>query len=162
MLRQSALLGLLLLAGCASHGTTPTPSPVVRQDDVRRVLSALADDSMEGRRTASPGELRAARFVVSEMKAIGLTPAGDSGFIQRVPLAAVEGRRGGEGYRLQDSRAGPAAGARDTTSSGSCPAVTPPSATSTSSSMPTSTTSAWAGHSRATRSTTAPMTMPRA
>jgi hypothetical protein len=106
MLPRSALAGLLLLAGCASHGTTPTPSPVVRQDDVRRVLSALADDSMEGRRTASPGELRAARFVVSEMKAIGLTPAGDSGFIQRVPLAAVEGRRGGEGYRLQDSRAG--------------------------------------------------------
>ncbi|HET7603407.1 MAG TPA: M20/M25/M40 family metallo-hydrolase [Gemmatimonadales bacterium] len=106
MLPRSVLAGLVLLAGCTSHGTTPTPSRLVRQDEVRRVLSALADDSMEGRRTASPGELRAARFVVSEMKAIGLTPAGDSGFIQRVPLAAVEGRRGGEGFRLQDSWAG--------------------------------------------------------
>ena len=70
---------------------------------MRRVLSALADDSMEGRRTASPGELRAARFIVSEMQAIGLAPAGDSGFVQRVPLVAVAGRRGSEGYRLQDS-----------------------------------------------------------
>ena len=106
MLRQSALLGLLLFAGCASQGVTPTPVPAVRESDVRRVLSALADDSMEGRRTASAGELRAARFIASEMKAIGLTPAGDSGFIQRVPLAAVEGRRGGEGYRVQQSWAG--------------------------------------------------------
>lgn len=101
-----AFVGLFLLAGCASRGVMPAPIATVREADVRRVLSALADDSMEGRRTASAGELRAARFVVSEMKAIGLTPAGDSGFIQRVPLAAVAGRRGSEGYRLQSSWAG--------------------------------------------------------
>jgi hypothetical protein len=109
MVRRSAhlaLAGLVLLAGCASRSVTPAPVPSVHEGDVHRVLSALADDSMEGRRTASAGELRAARFIASEMKAIGLSPAGDSGFIQRVPLAAVAGRRGGEGYRLQESWAG--------------------------------------------------------
>lgn len=108
MQRQAhlALAGLILLAGCMNHSATPAPAPRVREADVRRVLSALADDSMEGRRTASAGELRAARFIASEMKATGLTPAGDSGFVQRVPLAAITGRRGGEAYRLQDSWAG--------------------------------------------------------
>lgn len=100
------LAGLILLAGCASRRGMPAPAASGSEADVRRVLSALAEDSMEGRRTASAGELRAARFVVLEMKAIGLTPAGDSGFIQRVPLATVAGRRGGEGFRLQDSWSG--------------------------------------------------------
>jgi len=107
MIRSASLaasIGLALAAACS----TPSPAPVgaMQQADVRRLLSALADDSMEGRRTASPGELRAARVIAAEMQRIGLRPAGDSGFLQRVPLAAVAGRSGGEGFRLQASWAG--------------------------------------------------------
>ncbi len=60
----------------------PTTSPA----DVRRILSALADDSMEGRASGTRGAQRAARYIGGEMKKIGLEPLGDSGFFQKVPL----------------------------------------------------------------------------
>jgi hypothetical protein len=63
------------------------PAPDARDHaNVERLERALADDSMEGRGTATPGGERAARFLVREMKKIGLKPGGDSGFLQRVPL----------------------------------------------------------------------------
>ena len=61
----------------------------VTDADVRRALYALADDSMQGRFTASPGGARAARYIAGRMKEIGLKPAGDSGYFQRVPVAIV-------------------------------------------------------------------------
>jgi Zn-dependent M28 family amino/carboxypeptidase len=65
-------------------------TPIGRSADVRRMESALADDSMEGRLTGSAGGTRAARFIAGEMKAIGLRPMGDSGYYQRVPVAATD------------------------------------------------------------------------
>jgi len=55
---------------------------------VLSLVSALADDSMQGRGTATPGGDRAARFIADRMREYGLVPAGDSGWFQRVPLAA--------------------------------------------------------------------------
>lgn len=52
---------------------------------VRRELAALADDSMEGRGTATAGGARAARFIAAELERAGIAPAGDSGYFQRVP-----------------------------------------------------------------------------
>ncbi len=51
------------------------------------LLSALADDSMEGRGTGTRGSMRAARFIAARMQESGLQPAGDSGYFQRIPLA---------------------------------------------------------------------------
>ncbi len=59
---------------------------------VHTLLRALSADSMEGRRTASPGYRRAALLVAQEMSRLGLTAGGDSGFYQRVPLIQ-SGRR---------------------------------------------------------------------
>ena len=42
---------------------------------------------MEGRATATRGYARAAALVAREMQRIGLEPAGDSGYFQRVPMA---------------------------------------------------------------------------
>ena len=63
--------------------------------DVRRLLGALAHDSMEGRGTGARGSERAARFIAGELARYGVRPAGDSGYYQRVPVAWVErdGRR---------------------------------------------------------------------
>lgn len=66
-------------AGPAAGNVTPL--------DVCHLLSALADDSMEGRGTGTAGGAKAARFIAEQMRAAGLEPAGDSGFFQRVPLA---------------------------------------------------------------------------
>lgn len=87
-LRKAALL--LLLAACAK--TTPAPAPAIELNDalmpprLRTLLGVIAADSMEGRRAGSRGYLRAATFVAAEMRRLGLTAAGDSGFFQRVPV----------------------------------------------------------------------------
>ena len=62
----------------AQRTTTPASA--------RRILSALADDSMEGRGTGTRGAQRAAAFIAGEIKRAGLEPMGDSGFFQRVPI----------------------------------------------------------------------------
>jgi hypothetical protein len=46
----------------------------------------LSDDSLEGRMTATRGSARAAAIIAAEMRRIGLAPAGDSGYFQRVPI----------------------------------------------------------------------------
>ena len=64
-------------------------APRVRDADVTRDLAILAADSMEGRLTGSPGSWRATRWLAAQFAAAGLKPAGDSGFVQRVPLAST-------------------------------------------------------------------------
>src|SRR5512140_935506 len=92
-------LGAVVLFGIAATATTSrattagvrdlasSADSVINEKDVRRILSTLAADSMEGRMTGTPGANRAARFISSELRAIGLAPAGDSGYYQKVALA---------------------------------------------------------------------------
>ena len=81
-----AALAIAPVTSRAQSGATAK----VRSSEVRRLESALADDSMEGRLTGSPGGARAARFIANQMKAIGLRPMGDSGYYQRVPVSATD------------------------------------------------------------------------
>jgi hypothetical protein len=66
-------------------------SGAITERDVRRLLGALSDDSLEGRMTATRGSARAAAVIAAEMRRIGLQPAGDSGYFQRVPIALAPG-----------------------------------------------------------------------
>jgi hypothetical protein len=68
-------------------GAQTTARSVATPEHIRFLLSALAHDSMEGRGTGTPGSMRAAKFIASQFQAAGLTPAGDSGFFQHVPMA---------------------------------------------------------------------------
>lgn len=49
----------------------------------------FASDSFRGRETGTPDERRAAAFLVGRLARIGLDPAGDSGYLQRVPLVRM-------------------------------------------------------------------------
>lgn len=49
----------------------------------------LANDSMEGRDTGSPGEKKAAEYMVEQFRAAGLQPAGESGYRQPVEFEVV-------------------------------------------------------------------------
>jgi len=94
-----ATTGLALVAcGGAVSSTTSAPAPsaapaMASVERTRMLLTALAHDSMEGRQVGTPGELRAARFIERQFRAIGLAPGGDSGFFQRVPVAITTTRR---------------------------------------------------------------------
>jgi len=100
-------LPVLLIALAAACGKPSVPPPEPREAVPERpheIVAALADDSMQGRRTASPGGARAARFLAGRMQAYGLEPAGDSGYFQRVPF--VIGRDSGGGAVIRLARAG--------------------------------------------------------
>ncbi|HEU4699272.1 MAG TPA: M20/M25/M40 family metallo-hydrolase [Gemmatimonadales bacterium] len=68
------------------HPAAPEGIPEAR---VRAELTALADDSMQGRATGTPGAARAARWLAGRLAGAGIRPAGDSGYYQRVPGAGA-------------------------------------------------------------------------
>ena len=89
MQRRSLLL-MTILVGCA--GSAP-PAAVpsrgiapITADELRRDLTVFASDSFEGRETGTPAAMRAARFIADRLVALGVEPAGDSMYYQRVPL----------------------------------------------------------------------------
>jgi hypothetical protein len=94
MSRLVLVAAALVLAGCARPAAAPSPARVITEPEVRRLLGALAADSMEGRATASAGGARAARLIAAEFERIGLEPAGDSGYFQRVPVMLATTPRG--------------------------------------------------------------------
>jgi hypothetical protein len=102
--------GLVWLAACGpSTAPTPTPAPLVSAVEVREIVGALAADSMEGRRTGTPGSARAARYLAERMRSYGLEPGGDSSYFQRVPYEVVRGPEG-EVLRLPGAKWADSAG----------------------------------------------------
>ena len=65
----------------AAPGASTTPEAALA------LVSALAHDSLEGRSTGEPGSVKAATIIAREMSRAGLEPAGDSGYLQRIPVA---------------------------------------------------------------------------
>jgi hypothetical protein len=89
------LLSALLIVGVASAaagcGSGGRPDTVVAPTGVdtarlRTSMSVLAADSLQGRFTGSEGAAVAARYIAGELERLGLEPAGDSGYFQRVPI----------------------------------------------------------------------------
>jgi hypothetical protein len=95
VLKPGILFVLAIASACGPSGA-PGPAPFLAGEPdsarTRALLEVLAADSMEGRAAASRGYARAARFVAEEMERIGLVPAGDSGYFQRV--AAMRNAQG--------------------------------------------------------------------
>ena len=63
--------------------------------DAGRWISALADDSLQGRLTGSVGAQKAARLIADRMQRLRLEPLGDDGFLQRVPIFMASPRQQG-------------------------------------------------------------------
>ena len=87
MVRSSLVAVSALIVGCALPGMGPARTPpVATVERTRSLLAALSDDSMLGRRVATVGEARAARFIAARFREIGLEAGGDSGYFQRLTL----------------------------------------------------------------------------
>jgi hypothetical protein len=90
---QLALATCLLPALACGH-RTPAPSAAptatsaaITPGDLRARLSIYADDSMQGRKAGTPGNVKATEYIAAEARRIGLQPAGDGGgWFQTVPL----------------------------------------------------------------------------
>jgi hypothetical protein len=89
------LAASLALAGAAPARERASQPPasaaavIERIDRARlmRDLATLADPSLDGRRTGTPGGLRARAWVEGQFRAIGLQPAGSAGYLQPFDLA---------------------------------------------------------------------------
>ena len=86
---------LALLAPLAARAQDPLPlkhaprptAPEITAADLMTRLYIYADDSMMGRRAGTPANLRSTAYIESEVRKMGLVPAGDSGgYFQWVPL----------------------------------------------------------------------------
>jgi hypothetical protein len=83
---------------CQAGSNRPEGSgpPRVSPKAVEAHMRFLADDSLQGRGTGTPGYNVAARYVADCYADLGLTPAGTQGYLQPVPLRSgrpVEGSR---------------------------------------------------------------------
>jgi len=77
---------ILLISAATAFGAYD-----ISPDSVHRHIEILASDSLEGREVGEPGEMKAARYLISVMEAAGLEPRGDTGsylqafdFIKRI------------------------------------------------------------------------------
>jgi hypothetical protein len=60
---------------------------MIKQDDVERIIKTLSADDMQGRATFTPGIEKAAQFIESEYKQIGLKPMdGNAGYRQNFTM----------------------------------------------------------------------------
>ncbi|AQR74056.1 M20/M25/M40 family metallo-hydrolase [Sphingomonas sp. LM7] len=81
------LAGLLLVLAPAAAQTAPD-APAFSAAEIRKHVTFLADDKLEGRDAGTPGHETAARYVAEQFAALGLKPGGDEGgWYQQVSLA---------------------------------------------------------------------------
>jgi hypothetical protein len=88
---------VVLAVALAAHATAHAQAPhragtraTISADDLRARLFLIADDSMMGRQPGEAGNYKAAEYVASEFKRLGLEPAGENGtYFQTVPFVLM-------------------------------------------------------------------------
>ncbi len=105
MPRTAPLRAALLAAGTLAAACRPTPSelagpPAADSTRIRRDVAWLADDAREGRGTGTAGNDSAAAYVARRFAALGLRPAGDSGYRQPFIARAVARQHAGQRWEL--------------------------------------------------------------
>ena len=85
--------GLRRLHDYRLHRKTPAPRGATTSEissaDLRQRISIFADDSMQGRRTGTPGNAKGNAYIASEVQRLGLGPRATRGtFLQKVPLSS--------------------------------------------------------------------------
>src|SRR6185369_2599507 len=91
---------LLTLLGCGAGFSQGPAGDSMSPAAALSLLAQLSDDSLRGRMTTTPGADKAAVMIAREMQRIGLAPAGDSGYFQRVPYTLRVIERAGRPTRM--------------------------------------------------------------
>lgn len=103
------LLGLSALAALAA--VPALAAPQITAGDVTAHVRYLASDELQGRGSGTPGGEKAAEYLASQFRKIGLKPAGEKGsYFQGFPV--ITGIRVGEGNSLSIRSEGGAASAK--------------------------------------------------
>jgi hypothetical protein len=88
---RTGFLSLLALgapgAASAQSLAVTRAAGTITEADVRRRIYLIADDSMGGRNTPSPGLTKTAAYIASQFRRFGLQPGGDGGtFLRSYPI----------------------------------------------------------------------------
>ena len=84
------------------------PARYVDRAQLMRDLTALASPAFEGRRTGTPGALKARQWIVEQFRAVGLTPGGTMEYLQPFTFSTTDRRAalpGGRAFRTDYSAA---------------------------------------------------------
>jgi Zn-dependent M28 family amino/carboxypeptidase len=79
---------LLIISSAFAQTSSQPATPTFDGQSWWNYVKVLADDNMEGRDTGSEGLKRAEAYIVEQLKADGLQPAGTNGYYQPVKLIA--------------------------------------------------------------------------
>src|SRR5262249_19763334 len=82
------LFFLLIISSAFAQTSSQLGTPIFDGQSWWNYVKVLADDNMEGRDTGSDGLKRAEAYIVEQLKADGLQPAGTDGYYQPVKLIA--------------------------------------------------------------------------
>ena len=82
---------ITVLCACSDSGDAPVADSgdaldTITVDALEAHVAYLADDAREGRMAGQPGYDAAAKYVADQFTALGLTPGGEEGWYQQVPL----------------------------------------------------------------------------
>jgi Zn-dependent M28 family amino/carboxypeptidase len=103
--RSALAVALVLQLPLAAQNA---PARHVDRARLMRELAVLASPEFEGRRTGTPGSLRARPWIVEQFRAAGLTPAGMSEYLQPFTFSTTDRRAllpGGRPFRTDYSAA---------------------------------------------------------
>jgi Zn-dependent M28 family amino/carboxypeptidase len=83
----SPLLAQARRAAAPADASVQRAAATISEEDYRRRIGIIADDSMRGRGTPSPELEKVATWIASEFERFGLRPGGDNGsYLQRYPI----------------------------------------------------------------------------
>lgn len=83
-----ALAAATAVAGCGSMPREPLQAPI-SASEYERHIATLASDEFEGRKPATAGERKTIDYLVSQFKALGLSPGNGDSFLQQVPVVEI-------------------------------------------------------------------------
>src|ERR1700733_2628048 len=79
------LTALVVLAGCKNNNQG---NPITG-DEIKSHIAVLADDSLQGRKPFTAGEIKAIKYISSEFKKEGLEPGNNGSYFQDVPMVEI-------------------------------------------------------------------------
>src|SRR5450755_4163701 len=100
MTKKYLLLFVLLSVALAAQNPPGTTTPNFDGNSWWGYVKVLASDQMEGRETGSEGLRKAAAYIVDQLKADGLQPAGSNGFYQPVKFVSRQIEESGSSLAL--------------------------------------------------------------
>jgi len=96
--------GITFFVFSASVWAHTDPLTTIKEQEILRHIQVLASDSLEGRRTGEPGCAKAAHYIETEFKKIGLLPAGVNGTYRQPFEVVAASELGDKNYLKVDGK----------------------------------------------------------